>query len=643
LVKDVKRMSEHHAAWPALWNLALTDAALKEASSAAIFSRALSYAGDGSVKVIEEDPMPQPSLRAFVHGSQAYTTEVWIEDDALEGECDCPHADEGWFCKHLVALALVWRQRLEGAVDAHRAAARGTAKTGQQPAKTAKARRAALHDFLHTLDAAALAEKLLGLADQHPEVQLELSAWQERTELQESADSNADPSVLKAMVSNLMNTERDWMAWGESANFLNRAEAVLPLLKQTRLRDPNVAIELSLHALREAWQAMEQADDSDGAIGDLCQSIAEEWHEALEAAGPQAASFGDAYLQLHLDDPYESFDASRAEAAMGVVALSRFRELLAERWRVAKDARRAIRSAQAELAAQSTRKARAASIEVQARSDYLLDSLERMHLSQLEQTDQVEAALDVLMEDLTEPSSHSRVIAFLERHQRFGEALEHAQSARVDLPDDWRLEADLLRCVEREGLNEQAFVMRQAQFERSPSVERYQSLLQAGARAGLAVNALRLSLFKQIEAQEMDDFKRGRRSPNAATWRSGSTAARGPDVSLRAAILCAELRWIEALALVQSVVRGPASCDPRHLERIAVNLPKEHASEAVTLLQRVFDGVMQHSSSPYQEALSLVKQIGQRLDVTRRHAWLLELRMKYKAKRNFIRDLPARW
>jgi hypothetical protein len=51
-----------------------------------------------------------------------------------------------------------------------------------------------------------------------------------------------------------------------------------------------------------------------------------------------------------------------------------------------------------------------------------------------------------------------------------------------------------------------------------PSVERYQSLLQAGARAGLAVNALRLSLFKQIEAQEMDDFKRGRRSPNAATW-----------------------------------------------------------------------------------------------------------------------------
>jgi tRNA isopentenyl-2-thiomethyl-A-37 hydroxylase MiaE len=114
-------------------------------------------------------------------------------------------------------------------------------------------------------------------------------------------------------------------------------------------------------------------------------------------------------------------------------------------------------------------------------------------------------------------------------------------------------------------------------------------------------------------------------------------------VSLRAAILCAELRWIDALALVQSVVHGPASCDPRHLERIAVNLPKEHASEAVTLLQRVFDGVMQHSSSPYQEALSLVKQIGQRMDVTRRHAWLLELRAKYKAKRNFMRDLPVSW
>jgi tetratricopeptide (TPR) repeat protein len=282
-------------------------------------------------------------------------------------------------------------------------------------------------------------------------------------------------------------------------------------------------------------------------------------------------------------------------------------------------------------------------MEVPARSDHLLDSLERMHLSQLEQTGQVEAALEVLMEDLTEPSAHSRVIAFLERHQRFAEALEHAQFAHADLPDDWRLEADLLRCVEREGLNEQALVMRQSQFDRSPSVERYQALLQAGARADLAVDALRLSLLKQIEAQEIDDFKRGRRAAHATTWRSGSTAARGPDVSLRAAILCAELRWLEALALVQSVVRGLASCDPRHLERIAVNLPKEHASEAVTLLQRVFDGVMQHSSSPYQEALSLVKRIGQRMDVTHRDAWLLELRTKYKAKRNFIRDMPVRW
>jgi uncharacterized Zn finger protein len=131
LVNDVKRMSEHHAAWPALWNLALTDAALKEVSSAAIFSRAVSYARDGSVKVIEEDPMPEPSLRACVYGSQRYTTEVWIEDDALEGECDCPHADEGWFCKHQVAVALVWRKRLEEAVGMDGVATQGTTKTGK--------------------------------------------------------------------------------------------------------------------------------------------------------------------------------------------------------------------------------------------------------------------------------------------------------------------------------------------------------------------------------------------------------------------------------------------------------------------------------------------------------------------------------
>ena len=51
---------------------------------------------------------------------------------------------------------------------------------------------------------------------------------------------------------------------------------------------------------------------------------------------------------------------------------------------------------------------------------------------------------------------------------------------------------------------------------------------------------------------------------------------------------------------------------------------------------------MQTASSPYHDELALVKEIGRRMDAVRRSEWLAQLRTAYKAKRNFVRDLPDR-
>jgi len=51
---------------------------------------------------------------------------------------------------------------------------------------------------------------------------------------------------------------------------------------------------------------------------------------------------------------------------------------------------------------------------------------------------------------------------------------------------------------------------------------------------------------------------------------------------------------------------------------------------------------MRRASSPYRHELALVKEIGRRMDSARRIAWLAQLRTEYKAKRNFVRDLPDR-
>jgi len=110
------------------------------------------------------------------------------------------------------------------------------------------------------------------------------------------------------------------------------------------------------------------------------------------------------------------------------------------------------------------------------------------------------------------------------------------------------------------------------------------------------------------------------------------------DVSLRAEVLCVEGRWSEACALVQP----PAVCRDGVLSRIARHLAPEQGDQALPLLLRVFNIAMRRASSPYRDELAMVEDIGRRMGPARRTAWLAQLRTEFKAKRNFVRDLPDR-
>jgi hypothetical protein len=51
---------------------------------------------------------------------------------------------------------------------------------------------------------------------------------------------------------------------------------------------------------------------------------------------------------------------------------------------------------------------------------------------------------------------------------------------------------------------------------------------------------------------------------------------------------------------------------------------------------------MRDAKSPYREELGMVEEIAGMLEPGERAAWLAGLRDGYKAKRNFVRDLPAK-
>ena len=613
--------------WPEVYGQRLDDFALKLASGPTVFSRGKAYAAAGAVEVVGEDPPPRPALRARVAGSEIYQTELWIDQGVLAGSCDCPHALGGSFCKHQVAVALVWRTRLTDKVPGIDEGNPPLAPAASDAVPTEIEQRRALNDFLLGQEKAVLAERMLNWADRDPDIARELEQWVKLSQVRD------DQTELRRLIAEILAPVRDFVAWDDSGAYAHHAAAVLPLLQRARAWDAGAAVDLGVHALRRVWAVLMQADDSNGEIGSLCQAIGAELVQAVQAAGPQPAGFGETYLQLQLEEPFACFEAETMEAAMGPAALARYRAVLAASWRAAKDT---VLAVQAEHAAKAAaRKGRLLLRDRSAESATGLWSLERMHLAQLEAAGDVDGMLAVLREDLSTAAALSTVVDFLERHGRFGEAFAQAEAGLKAHPDNRRIQDDMLRCYEREGRTEEALGLRRQQFEREPGEETFRRALLACKAAGHDVDALRLSLFDQLKARELQALDaRHSQSTEFGALRRRSTAA-SLDVSLRAAILCSEGRWEEACALVQA----PAVCDQRVLHRIALHLPGAANAQAVELLLRVFDIVIDRSASPHREALALVGEIGQRMDPAARAAWLAQLRTEHRAKRNFVRDL----
>ena len=67
------------------------------------YDRGISY-----VDAVEDLEADRFGVYASVQGSELYEVRLAVGQDGLDGECDCPFGEEGNFCKHCVAVALVY-------------------------------------------------------------------------------------------------------------------------------------------------------------------------------------------------------------------------------------------------------------------------------------------------------------------------------------------------------------------------------------------------------------------------------------------------------------------------------------------------------------------------------------------------------
>jgi hypothetical protein len=82
----------------------LTREALQRLAGAASFDRGEGYASDGAVLATAEDG----ALIGKVRGSRIYRVRLWVQDATLAFSCTCPVGAARSFCKHCVAVGLIW-------------------------------------------------------------------------------------------------------------------------------------------------------------------------------------------------------------------------------------------------------------------------------------------------------------------------------------------------------------------------------------------------------------------------------------------------------------------------------------------------------------------------------------------------------
>jgi tetratricopeptide (TPR) repeat protein len=522
------------------------------------------------------------------------------------------------------ALSKNWSNKLEGNMPpAQENNAQAAIKSGadKNPQTTAASKREALKTFVHSQSATALADTLWSWAETDSALMAELTSWQAQVTV---ADK---PQGWKTAISAILGTPRSFYDYGDSNDYANRAENVLPLLDKIVAASPAQGRAACAFTLHELYAVAENADDSDGMIGDVMGSVQNILLTALEKEAPPGDWINE-WFALMQADPWGLWNEASVLAVVGPAVQQRYHEQAAKDWH---DYLAAKNKAASVGLPGNKKKTSAASLVDTDRWDYARSKLRRRYIDSLKQQGDSAAILDVLLTDLRGANEYSELIAYCESIGKTDQALGFAIAANKIYPDDWRTEADLLRCYEQSGHATEALAIHRQRVERIPSVEHFAAVLKAAVAAGQDKIRYRIALYEWAAQREVHTEK------SKALWHRPQTAEPGRDTSIRVQWLLYERQFHIALSLVEP----PYTCKASLLHTLAREVRENQPDYALALLHRVFACEMPQASTPYREVLGLVKEITPLMPQPERSQWIARLRADYKIKRNFIKGLDA--
>ena len=232
--------------------------------------------GRGYVEAVANIRDLPDGVVATVHGSDAYQVRLYDTDGELHGECDCPHGEQGNFCKHSVAVGL----RL-----LRRSSAAGTGGTSSDAGAVD------VRAFLDTLDNSELVELVWAQVSQDP-------VLYQRMLLRAIARApTVDVSLLARQVENLA---VDWLQYGEETAYAEGADAVIAALAELLPEHAEQVRPLLQRALGLLGQAAGRSEDHCGAALASAAGAWDVFLAACDEAPPDPEDLGLWFAEFRL-------------------------------------------------------------------------------------------------------------------------------------------------------------------------------------------------------------------------------------------------------------------------------------------------------------------------------------------------------
>jgi uncharacterized Zn finger protein len=585
---------------------------LQAATDARTFRKGQEYARSGRVGIIAEQ---DGVIEAVVRGTQPYRTKLWKEKRKLLFSCTCPLGKEEIFCKHGVALGLVWLgdgpQRDDTEEDP--AALPGGADTSLSIRE----------DFPADFPGEDVRQHLLSRnKSELVDILMEHAVGDDRltrrlmVEAARSDGQAAEVAVLRAVVDDAINYGR-FVDYHEAASYARGIEdAVDAIEKQLKVGTPATVIQLAEHALKGVEDQMEFIDDSDGEMLPILDRLQEIHHRACQGARLAKKQLARRLFQWELNSQWDVFyhAASTYADVLGAEGLAAYRGLVEAAW-----ARVPSLGPGEQDKDELSRRFRLTSI---------MENL-------AQQSGDIEQLVAVWSRDLSNEHNFLRIAEEYKKAGKDELALQWAERGLRAFPRNThaRLREFLAQEYHARGRHDEAMSLVWEELKENSGLNEYQQLKSHADRFG-AWPVWREKAFRHLRATLAAREQRARE--NRWAWR--------PDNSTIVEVLLwekdVEAAWQEAQS---------GGCSQQLWVELARLREESHPKDAISVYQRALEPTLARKNiDAYRGAVQTLRRI-QRLMMglgmdAEFQKYLEEVRAVHRQKRNFMKLLDhVRW